>query len=102
MAEKTDAKAVEKVYTIPLRSGWVEEPRSKRSNRAIRDVKAFVARHTKAKNVKVSKGVNELIFSRGFQKPPPRIKVEVSGDSETVRVKLPGEVMEEKTSYLTH
>lgn len=88
-------KAIEKVYTIPLRSGWVNEPRSKRSNRAIRDVKAFVAKHTKSKDVKISKGINELIFARGFQKPPPRIKVEVAGDLESVRAKLPGEAIEE-------
>lgn len=94
-------KAIEKVYTIPLRSGWVREPRSKRSNRAIRDVKVFVVKHTKSKDVKISKGINELIFSRGFQKPPPRIKVEVTGDLETVQAKLPGEVIEEKVEKKT-
>ncbi len=94
MAEK--ATSVERVYTIPLRTEWVREPRSKRSNRAIRTVREFVKRHTKAKDIKISKGVNELIFSRGFQKPPGKIKVEVSGDREGVQVKLPGEVMLEK------
>ncbi|MCX6818093.1 MAG: 50S ribosomal protein L31e [Candidatus Aenigmarchaeota archaeon] len=89
-------KAIEKVYTIPLR-GWMKEPRSKRSNRAIREVKIFVTRHTKSKTIKISKGVNELIFSRGFQKPPRRIKVEVKGDKETVQVRLPGENLQEKT-----
>lgn len=89
-------KAIEKVYTIPLR-GWMKEPRSKRSKRAVREVQAFVAKHTKSKIVKISKGVNELIFSRGFQKPPRRIKVEVNGDKETVQVRLPGESLQEKT-----
>jgi large subunit ribosomal protein L31e len=94
MAEKTIS--IERVYTIPLRSEWVKEPRSKRSNRAIRTVREFVKRHTKAKDIKLSKGVNELIFSRGFQKPPGKIKVEVSGDRESMQVKLPGEIMLEK------
>jgi len=89
-------KLIERVYTIPLRSGWVNEPRSKRSNRALRDVRAFVRRHTKAEKIAISKGVNELVFSRGFQKPPGRIKVEVSGDVEGVQVKLPGEAIAEK------
>jgi large subunit ribosomal protein L31e len=93
MAEKT----IEKVYTVPLRSGWVKEPRSKRSNRAMRDLKAFVLKHAKTKDVKISKGINELIFARGFQKPPSRIKVEVSGDKEIAQIKLPGEVIEDKT-----
>ncbi|MFH1237070.1 MAG: 50S ribosomal protein L31e [Candidatus Aenigmatarchaeota archaeon] len=88
-------KAIEKVYTIPLR-GWMKEPRSKRSKRAVREVQAFVSKHAKSKIVKISKGVNELIFSRGFQKPPRRIKVEVKGDKETVQVRLPGEKTHEK------
>ena len=92
MAEKT----IERVYTIPLRSEVKKEPRSKRSNRAIREIQAFVRQHSKAKEIKLSKGVNELIFSRGFQKPPGRIKVEVRGDIERVDVKLPGEAIEEK------
>ena len=89
-------KAIEKVYTIPLRSGWVNEPRSKRSNRAIRDIRKFIIKNTKVKGVKISKGINELVFSRGFQKPPGKIKVEVKGDLETVQVKLPGEAIEER------
>jgi large subunit ribosomal protein L31e len=96
MAEKATEKTIEKVFTVPLRSEWVKEPRSKRSNRAIREVKIFVSRHTKSKDVKISKGINELIFSRGFQKPPSRVKIEVSGDLEKVMAKLPGEVIEEK------
>ncbi len=92
MAEKT----IERVYTIPLRSGWVSQPRTKRSNRAVRDVRDFVRRHTKVDKITLSKGINELIFARGFQKPPGRIKVEVSGDIEGVSVKLPGEAIAEK------
>jgi len=93
MAEKM---TIERVYTIPLRNEVKKEPRSKRSNRAIREIQAFVRQHSKAKEIKLSKGVNELIFSRGFQKPPGKIKVEVRGDMERVDVKLPGEAIEEK------
>ncbi len=84
---------IERIYTISLRRGWLGEPRSKRSNRAIRDIRDFVREHTKAKDIKISKGVNELVFSHGFQKPPKSIKVEVKGDLERVEVKLPGEVI---------
>ena len=47
MAEKT----IEKFYVVPLRSEWVKEPRSRRSNRAIREVKAYVRKHAKVENI---------------------------------------------------
>jgi len=94
MAKETKT-GVEAVYTINLRRSWLKEPRSKRSNRAIREIRGFVTKHTKSKEVKISKGVNELVFSHGFKKPPGKIKVEVKGDFESVQVKIPGEVIEQ-------
>jgi len=97
MAEKTtETKEMERIYTINLRRGWLKEPRSKRSNRARREIEIFLKRHTKANKIKISKGLNEMIFSRGFKKPPGKVKVEVRGDFETVQAKLPGEVIETK------
>lgn len=90
------ADEIERVYTIPLRRGWLKEPRPKRTKRAIRDITIFLKKHTKSKEIKLSKGVNEMIFSRGFKKPPAKIKVEVKGDFESVLAKLPGEVMPRK------
>jgi len=87
---------IERIYTIPLRKGWLKEPRSKRSNRALREIEKFVRRHTKSEKIKISKGVNEFVFARGFKKPPGRIKVEVRGDSEKIEVRLPGEPEEKR------
>ena len=95
------AETIERIYTIPLRKEWLKEPRAKRSNRAIRTVKLFVKKHTKAEDVKISKGVNELIFARGFKKPPGKIKIEVKGDPMKVTAKLPGEVIIEKDEKKT-
>lgn len=102
MAEKTsEAKGLERIYTIPLRRGWLKEPRSKRSNRALREIERFLKKHTKANKIKFSKGLNELIFSRGFKKPPGKVKVEVKGDFETIQAKIPGEVIEKKEEKKT-
>lgn len=102
MAEKTsETKGIERVYTIPLRRDFLKEPRSKRSKRARREVERFLRKHTKANKIKVSKGLNELIFSRGFKKPPGKIKVEVRGDFETLQAKIPGEVIEKKEEKKT-
>jgi ribosomal protein L31E len=96
MAEKTKTGDIERIYTIPLRKGWLKEPRSKRSNRARREIEIFLKRHTKAGKIKFSKGLNELVFSQGFKKPPGKVKVEVKGDFETLQAKIPGEVIEIK------
>jgi ribosomal protein L31E len=99
MAEKTSD--IERIYTINLRRGWLKEPRSKRSNRAIREIKVFLKRHTKANRIMISKGINEMIFARGFKKPPGKIKVEVKGDLETLQAKIPGEVIIRKEEKKT-
>lgn len=96
MAEKT-----ERVFTIPLRKEWLKEPRSKRSNRAMRTVREYVRKHTKAKAIKISKGVNEFMFSSGFKKSPGKIKIEVEGNIELMNVKIPGEVIIKKREKKT-
>jgi large subunit ribosomal protein L31e len=87
---------IERVYTIPLRSSWIKEPRVSRADRSIRTIRAYLKRHTKAENIKISKGINEFIFSRGVKKPPGKIKVEVSGDLSSLQARLPGEKIEVK------
>jgi large subunit ribosomal protein L31e len=90
------AENIERIYNIPLRKEWLKEPRSRRSNRALMTVKDFVKKHTKAGEIKISKGVSDFVFSRGFKKPPGAIKVEVQGDFTKVLVKIPGEVIIKK------
>lgn len=96
MADKPKEASFDRVYTINLRRSWLEAPRSKRANDAIKKIQKFVSKHTKSKEVKISKGVNELIFKRGFSKPPGKITVEVKGDRENVQVKMIGEIIIKK------
>jgi ribosomal protein L31E len=93
MAEKIESKGTERLYTINLRSEWLKVPRSMRTKKSIRVIKAYVEKHTKSKEIRISKGINELIMKRGFKKPPGKITVEVKGDLEKMQVKLPGEVI---------
>ncbi|MBM3303775.1 MAG: hypothetical protein FJY76_01660 [Candidatus Aenigmarchaeota archaeon] len=98
MAEKPTEK-VEKIVTIPLRAGWLKEPRGDRTKRSIYEIRHYVFRHTGAGDVKVSKLVNELIWRKGIQKPPGSVKVKLSVSKDTARVMLPDEkeeVVEEK------
>jgi large subunit ribosomal protein L31e len=83
---------IEKVMDIPLRAAK-RVPRTQRAKRAVKEIRAHVVRHLKAdpKNVWIDPLVNEKLWSRSIQKPPPRIRVKVvrlEGD-EIVTVSLP-------------
>jgi large subunit ribosomal protein L31e len=84
---------VEKVYTIPLRV-VKRLPRTHRAERAIVEVRKYIARHMKAKSedVWLDNPLNEAIWARGMQKPPSRIRVKaVKFDDGVVEVSLPEE-----------
>ena len=72
----------EKVYTISLRHVWVVTPRAKRAPRAVRDVRAYVARHMKAEEVAISNEVNSELWARSINKPPRKITVRAVKDKE--------------------
>ncbi|MEM2083284.1 MAG: 50S ribosomal protein L31e [Nitrososphaerota archaeon] len=95
MSEKEEI-VLEREYTIPLRDVW-EAPKKKRAEKAIRIIKNFAKRHMKAEEVKISEKVNELIWSKGIEKPPRRIKVIMKKDKDNiVKVEMIGESKEEK------
>jgi large subunit ribosomal protein L31e len=87
---------MERIYTIPLRRGWLKKPRAHRCPRAIRDIRAFIARHTKAESISLSKAVNEAIWAHGIKKPPSKIKVKVLVENGRAVVSLPDEKENEK------
>ncbi len=62
------------VYVIPLRRVYWGR-RSNRADRAVRFVKSFITRHVKVDDVIIADEVNNLIWSRGREKPPARVKV---------------------------
>jgi len=66
----------ERIMNIPLKD-TKSVPRSKRANRAIKEIREYVARHMKVDDddVWIDTGVNELIWSRGIQKPPTKVTI---------------------------
>lgn len=87
---------IEREYVIPLRDAY-EASRTRRARRAINIIREFARRHMKSEIVKISNKVNSLIWSRGIEKPPRRIKVVMRKDKEgVVKVLLPVEAREEK------
>ncbi len=84
----------ERFYTIPLQKALIRPPK-KRAPRAMTLIKIFITKHMKL-NLKVSEEeeeeelpqliisqeVNEKVWGRGIEKPPRKIKVRVTKDSD--------------------
>jgi large subunit ribosomal protein L31e len=110
-------EAIENIYTIPFYPKLNKTAPYRRTPRAIRMLKEYIFKHTKADFVVISNELNEFMWSRGIQKPPRRIqvraivetideekiatveliheKVEVSVRPELDGISIPGELEEE-------
>lgn len=75
----------ERIYTVPLGRAWIR-PRKKHSPRAIRLLRGFIIRHMKTDegSIRITNKVNEKIWSRGIEKPPRKIRIRATRDSEGV------------------
>ena len=64
------AQETERIYVVPLRVVKVA-PRTKRANRAVTEVREFIARHMKTDVEKVwlDNPVNEALWARGILEP---------------------------------
>jgi len=67
---------LERDYVVPLqRVYWLG--RNKRAKRAVRVLREFVLKHTKAERVVLDNEVNEAIWARSIKRPPRRLAVHV-------------------------
>ena len=92
MAEDKLTK-IEKEYTIPLREKVRSVPRYKKTNKAVRTIKEFLARHMKVydrdlNKIKIDKYLNEYLWFRGIRNPPHKVKIKATREGEIVRVEL--------------
>lgn len=92
---KTEIKTekLEREYIIPLRKKTQIVPRYKKTNKAVKTVKEFLARHMKIRDrdlnkIKINRYLNEALWARGIKNPPLRIKVKAIKEGEIVRVEL--------------
>lgn len=68
---------IKRIHVIPLKRVYWGR-RTNRADRAIRLIRKYVARHYKeAEKIVIHSSVNEYIWSRGREKPPRRIVVEI-------------------------
>jgi large subunit ribosomal protein L31e len=79
----------ERIYTVPLRKAYWTGSRLRRSNKAVRVLRKFVERHMKPEELLIQPEVNERIWARGIQKPPRRVRIRATKNSDNlVRVYL--------------
>lgn len=79
---------MERAYTIPLRVVYNRAARKERAKRAMKHIREFVAKHMKVspENVKIHPSVNMLVWQRGIEKPPRKVRVVAVKEGETVWV----------------
>jgi large subunit ribosomal protein L31e len=80
----------EKFYDLNLRRIWTA-PREKRTPRAVRFLREFVARRMKTDDVAISEAANSMLWARGISKPPRKIRVRAVKDKEGRVIVFPGE-----------
>jgi large subunit ribosomal protein L31e len=94
MANKNRNKnEVEREYTIPLREKIRSVPRYKKTPKAIKSIKEFLAKHMKIENrdltkIKLSTYLNQFMWARGIKNPPTKIKVRATRKGENILVEL--------------
>lgn len=82
---------IKRTYVVPLRRGFFNTPRYKRSNKAITVLKNFLVKHMKSNDIKLGKHLNEFLWKNGIKNPPAKVKVDVTKDKEgVVRAELSG------------
>ncbi len=80
----------EKFYNLNLRKIW-SSPREKRTPRAVRFLRDYIARHMKTDEVAISEEANSMLWQRGISKPPRKIRVRAVKDKDGRVIVFPGE-----------
>jgi len=100
MAEKKE-EIMERVYTVPLRKSFINAPPYRKSQKAVKALREFLAKHMKSVDVRLGQHVNEYIWQHGIKNPPPRVTVKVVKDGEgVVRAELEGKEYKESVKAL--
>jgi len=111
-------ESIESIFTIPFYPQLNTTAAYKRTPKAVRMLKLFIIKHTKADFVVITNELNEFLWERGIRKPPRKVKVraivetideekiatielihekvDVSARPDLEGISLPGELEEEE------
>lgn len=92
----SEQEVVEREFVIPLGIVWGSPPK-KRTPRAIREIREFIAKHMHVlcENVKLTAGLNEYLWKDGIRLNIRSVRVKAIKKGEIVKVSLPVEKLEE-------
>jgi len=83
---------LERIYTIPLRKGVMQAPRTRRAKKAIFVLREFITHHMKSEDISLSQSLNEHIWQNGMRNPIMKVTVAVvKDDKNKVTVRLANE-----------
>jgi len=73
---RRDEQHEEHIFIIPMKFP-VKMAAYRRAGRSIRDIRKYLARHTKTspKDIHIDASINQLVWARGGKHVPPRIRV---------------------------
>ena len=75
---------IKREYIIPLRRGFANTPRYKRTNKAVRVLKEFIKKHMKSEEIRLGKKLNEFLWKDGIKNPPAKVNVIVTKDKDNI------------------
>lgn len=82
---------IKREYVVPLRRGFQNTPRYKRTHKAIRVLKEFIVKNMKSDDVKIGKRLNDFMWKHGIKNPPAKVNVVAIKDKDNqVKVELSG------------
>lgn len=70
----------ESVHTINLRNAF-SKTRTARAFHAAQEIRSYIRKHTRKEPI-IAPSVNELLWARGIQHPPRRIKVKIQEEEK--------------------
>jgi len=68
-------KDTERKYVVPLRREWLKVPTYKRTRKAVKALREFIAKHMKTDTVKIGKHLNKKMWYSGTRNPPGKVEV---------------------------
>ncbi len=87
MSDNQDA-VEERVYTVPLDHAWIA-PIKNRVPRAMKILRDYVKKNMGSDSVLINNKVNEVLWSRGIERPLRKIRIRAVKDKDDiVRVDL--------------
>ncbi|MBN2459495.1 50S ribosomal protein L31e [Candidatus Woesearchaeota archaeon] len=90
MAKKEPKVKLERSYNIPLRKSFRLMAKHKKTPRAVRAVKEFLAKHMKSDDIQLGMHLNEYLWKHGIRNPPHHVKVHVIKEDDVVKAELEG------------